>query len=67
MESSKTKFWKAWNNIGFDPAQFNGKRVILKPNLLLPSKVERAIITNPEFFRAVVQIVRGKWREAGSG
>jgi uncharacterized protein (DUF362 family)/Pyruvate/2-oxoacid:ferredoxin oxidoreductase delta subunit len=54
----KQKILKSLNNIGHDPGQFNNKRVILKPNLLMPSKPERAIITHPEFFRAVAQIVK---------
>ena len=54
----KKKILESLNHIDFHPAQFNNKRVILKPNLLLPSKTERAIITHPEFFRAVAQIVQ---------
>lgn len=45
-------------NIGFDAAAFRKARVILKPNLLVPSRDEQAIITHSEFFRAVGQIVR---------
>jgi uncharacterized protein (DUF362 family)/NAD-dependent dihydropyrimidine dehydrogenase PreA subunit len=54
----RRKILESLHNIDFHPAQFNNRRVVLKPNLLLPSKVERAIITHPEFFRAVAQIVR---------
>lgn len=54
----KQKILESLNNIDFHPDQFRNKRVILKPNLLLPSKTERAIITHPEFFRAVAQIVK---------
>jgi len=45
------------SDIGFSLDSFKGARVALKPNLLLPSKPERAIITHPEFFRAVAQVV----------
>lgn len=44
--------------VGFDPAGFCDRRVVVKPNLLMPAKEDRAIVTHPEFFRAVVQIVR---------
>ncbi|MBN1498284.1 MAG: DUF362 domain-containing protein [Spirochaetes bacterium] len=43
--------------IGFDPREFRGKRVALKPNLLMPSKPERAIVTHPAFVGAVAGIV----------
>jgi uncharacterized protein (DUF362 family)/Pyruvate/2-oxoacid:ferredoxin oxidoreductase delta subunit len=46
------------SNIGFDVKQFNKARVVAKPNLLMPAKEEKAIITNSEFYRAVVQIVK---------
>lgn len=45
-------------NIGFDPAGFSGKKVAIKPNLLLPSDVSKAVITHPEFFRAMARIVK---------
>jgi uncharacterized protein (DUF362 family)/ferredoxin len=45
------------NASGFNPASFKGKRVILKPNLLLASSIDRAIVTHPEFFRAAARIV----------
>lgn len=45
-------------NIDFDLKRFDGARVVVKPNLLMPSAPEKAIITHPEFFRAMVQIVR---------
>lgn len=32
--------------------------MVVKPNLLMPAKEEKAIITHSEFFRAVVQIVK---------
>jgi len=44
--------------IGFSPDRFHGARVAVKPNLLTVAKDDRAIITHPEFFRAVVQLVK---------
>lgn len=49
---------KSLENIGFDLKDFNNARVIVKPNLLMPAKEEKAIITHHEFYRAVVQIVK---------
>ncbi|MBU0995420.1 MAG: DUF362 domain-containing protein [Proteobacteria bacterium] len=49
---------KSLENIGVELSIFQGKQVALKPNLLMPAKPEKAIMTDPEFFRAVVQIVR---------
>jgi uncharacterized protein (DUF362 family)/Pyruvate/2-oxoacid:ferredoxin oxidoreductase delta subunit len=45
-------------NIGFDLKTLKKARVVVKPNLLMPAKDEKAIITHSEFFRAVVQIVK---------
>ncbi len=45
-------------NIGFNLKELSGKKVVVKPNLLMPSSEEKAIITHPEFFRSVVQIVK---------
>ncbi|MCU0597853.1 MAG: DUF362 domain-containing protein [Desulfobacterales bacterium] len=45
-------------NIGFDLKSLKKARVVVKPNLLMPAKDEKAIITHSEFFRAVVQIVK---------
>jgi uncharacterized protein (DUF362 family)/Pyruvate/2-oxoacid:ferredoxin oxidoreductase delta subunit len=42
---------------GFDFGQLKNARVGLKPNLLLSSKPEKAIITHPAFFKAVARIV----------
>ncbi len=42
---------------GFDFGQLKNARVGLKPNLLLASRPEKAIITHPAFFRAVARIV----------
>ncbi len=45
-------------NIGFPLASFENKNVALKPNFLMASAVEKAIITHPAFFRAVAKIVQ---------
>ncbi|MEW5735232.1 MAG: DUF362 domain-containing protein [Thermodesulfobacteriota bacterium] len=57
-ELLEQKIRESLENIGFDTVRFSGARVALKPNLLLPSEVEKAIITHPEFFRAVARIVK---------
>ncbi len=44
--------------IGFDLNEFRGKRVALKPNLLMPARPEKAIVTHPAFVSAVAEIVR---------
>jgi len=44
--------------IGFSPNGLRGKRVALKPNLLMPAKPEKAIVTHPAFVGAVAEIVR---------
>lgn len=44
--------------IGFDVARMHGKRVGIKPNLLSPSAPDKAVVTHPEFFRAVVRLVK---------
>jgi len=54
----KDKIYTSLSNIGFDVKQFNKARVVVKPNLLMPAKEEKAIITNSVFYRAVVQIVK---------
>jgi uncharacterized protein (DUF362 family)/Pyruvate/2-oxoacid:ferredoxin oxidoreductase delta subunit len=43
---------------GIDPGVFKNRKVGLKPNLLAPSHPDKCIITHPEVFRAVVQIVK---------
>ncbi len=58
LETLKNKIRQSLSNIGFDIKRFNNSRVVLKPNLLMPAKEEKAIITNSEFFRAVAQIVK---------
>jgi len=49
---------KSLDNIGFSPKSFENRHVVLKPNFLMASAVEKAIITHPAFFRAVAQVVR---------
>lgn len=57
-EELKKVITQSLENIGFDLKDFNDKRVIVKPNLLMPAKPEKAIITHHEFYRAVVRIVK---------
>ena len=54
----KQKIRQSFKNIGYDLKNFRQARVLIKPNLLMPSKPEKAIITHPEFFRAAVQVVK---------
>ena len=54
----KENLYKCLSEIGFELARLKGKRVTVKPNLLLSSKPEQAIVTHPEFFRAAVQIIK---------
>lgn len=54
----KEKIRQSLTNIGFDLKTLNKARVVVKPNLLMPAKEEKAIVTHSEFFRAVVQIVK---------
>jgi uncharacterized protein (DUF362 family)/Pyruvate/2-oxoacid:ferredoxin oxidoreductase delta subunit len=51
---------RALEDIGFDPAVFRGARVILKPNLMMPARPEKAVATHPEFFRAAARTVK-RW------
>lgn len=45
-------------NMGFCKERFAGARVAVKPNLLTVAEDESAVITHPEFFRAVVSIIK---------
>jgi uncharacterized protein (DUF362 family)/Pyruvate/2-oxoacid:ferredoxin oxidoreductase delta subunit len=45
-------------NIDFDLEQFEGKRVALKPNILIPAAPETGITTHPEVLRAAARVVR---------
>ncbi|MBW1988114.1 MAG: DUF362 domain-containing protein [Deltaproteobacteria bacterium] len=57
-ELLKDRVRRALSLIGFDPARFSGKRVGLKPNLLMPFAPDRAVVTHPEFFRAAAAVVK---------
>ncbi len=45
-------------NIGFPLRSFENRTVALKPNFLMASPVQKAVITHPAFFREVARIVR---------
>jgi uncharacterized protein (DUF362 family)/Pyruvate/2-oxoacid:ferredoxin oxidoreductase delta subunit len=53
----KNKVAESFSHIGFDPSTLKGKLVAVKPNLLSATRVEQAVVTHPEVFRAVVQLV----------
>lgn len=44
-------------NIGFDLCSLRGARILVKPNLLTGVPREKAVVTDLEFFRAVVKII----------
>jgi len=44
--------------LGISAGAFQGKRVLIKPNLLKASDPEEAVVTHPEFFRAAVRLVK---------
>ncbi|MGC9324999.1 MAG: DUF362 domain-containing protein [Desulfomonilia bacterium] len=46
-----------YSMIGFSPRVFNASRIALKPNLLSSALPESAVITHPQFFRAVAESV----------
>jgi len=54
----KEQIRQSFKNIGFNVKTFKKARVVVKPNLLMPAKEEKAIVTHSEFFRAIVQIVK---------
>ena len=47
------------SHLGIGPGVLQGKRVLIKPNLLRASNPEEAVVTHPEFFRAAVRLVKG--------
>jgi len=53
----KKSIAESLRNIGFDFSCLRGSRVGLKPNLMMPAPVEKSVVTHPEFFRAVAEIV----------
>ncbi len=48
---------KAIDLSDFTLSSLRGKRVILKPNLLMPIAPDRAVTTHPSFFKAVAELV----------
>jgi uncharacterized protein (DUF362 family)/Pyruvate/2-oxoacid:ferredoxin oxidoreductase delta subunit len=54
----KSKIAESFSHIGFDPFTLKGKLVAVKPNLLSATRVEQAVVTHPEVFRAAVQLVK---------
>jgi len=57
-ETLRQKIEESFENIDFDLSTLNNKRVVIKPNLLLPADDEKAMMTHSEFFRATVQVVK---------
>ncbi len=57
-KSLKEKIKESFENINFDLSTLDNKRVVIKPNLLLPADDEKAMMTHSEFFRAAVQVVK---------
>lgn len=45
-------------NINFNTGNLKGARVAVKPNLLTAANPESGVTTHPEFFRAVVRVIR---------
>jgi len=54
----RKKMVEALNLIGLGPGIFEGKRVVIKPNLLSAAAAEKSVVTHPEFFRAALRMVR---------
>jgi uncharacterized protein (DUF362 family)/Pyruvate/2-oxoacid:ferredoxin oxidoreductase delta subunit len=54
----KAAIEKSLAGMGFDPARFRSARVAVKPNLLTIAPDDSGVITHPEFFRAVVRIIK---------
>lgn len=54
------KMAEGFTHIGIDSEALQGKRVLIKPNLLNATLPEKAIVTHPEFFRAAVRLVRSR-------
>ena len=46
------------SHLGIGPGVIQGKRVLIKPNLLKASTPEEGVVTHPEFFRAAVRLVK---------
>src|SRR4030042_4157247 len=52
------KMVEALHLTGLGPGIFEGKRVVIKPNLLSATAPEKSVVTHPEFFRAALRMVR---------
>lgn len=57
-EQLKLKIEEGLKNIEFKAGQFRGEKIAIKPSLLSPAPAQKAITTHPEFFRAVIQVVK---------
>jgi len=44
--------------LGIEPGIFEGKKVVIKPNLLSATAPEKSVVTHPEFLRAALRMVR---------
>ncbi|MCX7678935.1 MAG: DUF362 domain-containing protein [Spirochaetes bacterium] len=58
LEGVKKAVRMAISLSGFDLSAMRGKRVLLKPNVLMPVVPERAVTTHPVFFQAVGEIMK---------
>jgi uncharacterized protein (DUF362 family)/Pyruvate/2-oxoacid:ferredoxin oxidoreductase delta subunit len=58
LELLKDKIEESLKNIDIDLSSFKNKKIAVKPNLLSAFPPEKAIVTQPEFFHAVVKIVK---------
>ena len=47
-----------FDSLGITPEFFNGKKVVIKPNLVSKRGPDRATTTHPEFIRALVRILK---------
>jgi uncharacterized protein (DUF362 family)/Pyruvate/2-oxoacid:ferredoxin oxidoreductase delta subunit len=56
-ELLKDRILQAMSLVRFDPAKLKGSKVALKPNLLSAISPDSAVVTHPQFFRAVAEIV----------
>ena len=52
------KMTSGLSHLGIGSGVLQGKRVLIKPNLLRASIPEEAVVTHPEFFRAAVRLVK---------
>ncbi|MBL8025109.1 MAG: DUF362 domain-containing protein [Fibrobacteres bacterium] len=53
----KSKLLELTSLIGFDWRQIEGKKVLMKPNLLSSAQPEKALSTHPVFVRAAAEII----------